>query len=100
MTRMSRLTLRARYVSARRLAPDERDVRAVECRDDARNHAVGRAVEDLACKIGGGRMRHRVVRMDDIERALPGNMHDAARQREDVLRLAEQRVCRRVDAVK
>ena len=45
-------------------------------------------------------MRHGIVGVDDVELALPRDMDDAAGERQHVLRLAEQRVGRRVDAVK
>ena len=83
----------------RRVAADDRDVSAVKRRDDGGSRA-STVRDDLACKVRGGRVRNRVVRVDDIERLRARNLHDLVRQREQVLRFPEERVRRRLDAMK
>ena len=48
--------------------------------------------EDLLREIRGGRVRDRVVRVDDVEGELARQLDDLVRQRQQVLRLAEQRI--------
>ena len=55
--------------------------------------------ENLLGQIRRRRVRHRVVRVDDVELLLAGHAHDRVGQREQVLRLAEQRIRRRVHAL-
>ncbi len=45
-------------------------------------------------------MRHGVVRVDDVEPELPRHLHELVGQRQQVLRLAKQRVCRREHLMK
>ena len=47
-------------------------------------------------EIRGGGVRDRVMRVDDVERELARQLHDLVRERQQVLRLAKQRVGRRV----
>ncbi len=61
---------------------------------------TGRGHEHLARQVGGGRMRNRVVRVNDVQLLVAGDLDDLVRQREQVLRLAEQRIARRFDAMK
>ena len=82
-----------------RIASDQGDVCAVQRGDDPRNMAVARSGEDLPGEIGGGRMRHRVVRMNDVESAFAANLDDLVGQRQQVLRLPEQRIAGCADAV-
>ena len=51
----------------RRIAADQRDVGAVQRRDRARRGAPGADAEHLIGEIRGGRVRHGVVRVDDVE---------------------------------
>ena len=44
-------------------------------------------------------MRNGVVRVHDVERELARELHDLVRERQQVLRLAKQRIGRRVDAM-
>ena len=82
-----------------RIAADDRDVGAVERRDHRRRRtsAVG---DDLPREVGCGGVRNRVVRVDDIQRLCACNLHDFVGQRQQVLRLAEERVRRRLDPMK
>ena len=79
---------------------EQRDVGAVQ-RGDHLGHrsAVGRG-QNLAGEIRRGRMRHGVVRMDDIELLGARHLDDLVGQRQQVLRFAEHRVRRRLDAMK
>ena len=52
----------------RRVAADDRDVGAVKRRDDRAAPDVRCRRHDLAREVRGGRVRNRVVRVDDIER--------------------------------
>ena len=99
---MSRSTSSARYVSALRLsdtavtpsdwsiekatvseydgiAADERDVGAVQRRHDAR-HRAARCGDDVPRQVGGGGVRDRVMRVDDVERLLARDLHDLVRR--------------------
>ena len=86
----------------RRVAAEQRDVGAVKRRDDFRHlrirSAVGRR-EDVLREIRGGRVRNGVVRVHDVERELARELHDLVRERQQVLRLAKQRIGRRMDAM-
>ncbi len=64
----------------------------------ASDPAVGRR-DDVLRQIRGGRVRNRVMRVHDVERELARELHDLVRERQQVLRLAKQRVGRRVDAM-
>ena len=83
----------------RRIAADDRDVGAVKRRDDG---GAGRPLsrDDLPRKVGGGGVWNRVVRVDDVERLRASDLDDLVGQRQQVLRLAEERVRRRLDAMK
>src|SRR6185503_18422237 len=83
----------------RRIAADERDVGAVQGGDDARRHAAVRA-DDLAREETGRRVRDGIVRVDDVEAELARNLDDLVRQRQQVLRLPEERIGRRQHLVK
>ena len=85
----------------RLIAADERDVGAVQRRDDPRHagRIAGRR-QDLLGEVRRRRVRHRVVRMDDVEPDSRATCTIRRREREHVLRLAEQRIRRRVDPVK
>jgi len=67
--------------------------------DDARNLAAVRGAENLPRQVSGGRVRHRVVRVDDVEPLVARHLDDLVRERQQVLRLAEQRVVGRLDAM-
>ena len=58
---------RRRRRGVRRLAAEQRDVRAVQRRQHARRGRVAFRGEDLAGEVGRGRVRHGVVRVDDVE---------------------------------
>ena len=77
----------------RRIAADERDVRPVERRHDARRLSAMRP-DDLAREEPGCGVRDGVVRVDDVEAELARHLDDLVRQREQVLRFAEQRIRR------
>src|SRR5262249_39733318 len=47
----------------------------------------------------GGRMGHGIVRVDDIEPLRARDLDDLVGERQEILRLAEQRIRRRLDAV-
>ena len=55
--------------------------------------------ENLSREIRGGRVRNRVVRVDDVEPLASSDLDDLVRERQDVLRLAKERIVRRLDAV-
>ena len=82
-----------------RVAADQGDVGAVQRRDDPRDVAVARGGQDLPGEPGRGRVRHRVVRVDDVEPAFAADLDDLVGQRQQVLRLAEQRVAGRPHGV-
>ena len=91
-----RLLDRVRHdLRERRIAADERDVRAVQRRHHPR-HGTAARLEHLPRQQRRRRVRNRVVRVDDVEPELARHLHDPVRQRQHVLRLAEQRVARRV----
>ena len=50
--------------------------------------------EDLIGQVGGRRVRHRVVGVHDVELVLLGDAHDGVGERQQVLRLAKQRIRR------
>ena len=81
----------------RRIAADQRDVGAVQRRDGARRGDRGRRGEHLVGEVGGRRMRDRVVGMDDVEPVVLGDPRDGIGQRQQVLRLAEERIRRHQD---
>ena len=82
----------------RRIAADQRDVGAVQRRHRLRR-APGRRVEHEAREIRGRRVRHGVVGVDDVEALAVGHLRDGVGQREQVLRLAKERVRRDLDLV-
>ena len=51
--------------------------------------------QDLSRQKRGRRVRHRVVRVDDVQTRLARHLHDPVRERQQILRLAEQRIRRR-----
>ena len=59
--------------------------------DRARLRHVGR-LQDVACEIGGRGVRNGVVGVHDVEAPLFGYTGDRIRQREEILRLPEQRI--------
>ncbi len=81
-----------------RIGADEGDVGAVQRGHDLGHRGAVRG-EDLPGQVGAGGVRHGVVRVDDVERVGARHVDDLGRQREHVLRLAEERVGRRVDGV-
>ena len=66
-------------------------------RHDARRARRARRREHLHRQVRGRRVRHRVVRVDDVEPMRFGDTGDRVRQREQVLRFAEQRIRRHDD---
>ena len=78
---------------------EQRDVRAVQRGDDLRHGPAVRCRQNLAGEIRRRRVRHGVVRVDDVEMLVARHLDDLVRQRQQVLRLAEQRIGRRLDAV-
>ena len=77
------------------IAADERDVGPVQ-RGDHLRHAIGRGrLKNLPGQVGGSRMRHGVVRMDDVELELTRDLDHSRGQCQDVLSFAEQRIRRR-----
>ena len=98
----SRLLDRKRHDSrVRRIAADERDVGAVQRGDGPRRRpATPSAARIWPREIGRGRVRNGVMRVDDVEplgRATRWTIVLASD--EQVLRLAEQRIRRRLDPV-
>ena len=81
----------------RRVAADERDVGSMQRGQHARRrrHAVGR--QNLACQIGRSGVRHGVVRVHDVEPMVARQTDEGGGERKQVLRLAEQRICWRLD---
>ena len=84
----------------RRIAAEQRDVGAVQRRDDARHDAAAARRQNLPRQIGRGRMRHRVVRVHDVELLGARDLHDLVGQRQQILRFAKQRIAGRFDAMK
>ncbi len=81
------------------IAADQGDVRAVQRGDDPRHVAVAGRGQDLAGEVGGGRVRHRVVGMDDVEATLAAYLDELVGERQQVLRLPEQRIAGGADGV-
>ena len=84
----------------RRIAPDQRDVRPVQRRHDLGHGSGSRRREHLRRQKRDCRVRDRVVRVNDAEPELARHLHEPIGQRQHVLRLAEQRIARRLDLVK
>ena len=123
MTRMSLDTPSSRYVSALRLsdtavtpsdcsmpkrddlrvravAAEQRDVRAVQRRDHARaRRGTCRDARICRARYAAVGVRNRVVRVNDVEPLARGHLDDLVRERQQILRLAEQRIARRLDAM-
>ena len=90
----------------RAIAAEQRDVRAVQRGDNRRD------VGDVARRGGPGRGQNltrqvrrrgvwnRVVGVHDVEVLVARHLHDFVRERQQILRLAEQRIRGRLDAVK
>jgi hypothetical protein len=76
----------------RAVVANQRDVGTVQCRDYPRSRAGARCREYLAREKRSGRMRYRVVGVNDVEMELTRDLHDSIRERQQVLRFAEQRV--------
>jgi hypothetical protein len=83
----------------RRIAAKQRDIGTVQRGDDLRNLPARRLREDLLCEIGGCGVRNRIMRVDDVEGKLARELHDFIGKRQHVLRLAEQRIGWRLNAV-
>ena len=83
----------------RRIVADERDVGAMERGDDFRNRAARGRMKDLLGQQRRRRMRDRVVRVDDVEIELAAYLDDGIGQRQQILRLTEERVGGRLDLV-
>ena len=81
----------------RRIVADQRDVGAVQRRHDLRRLTGCR--QHLTREKPGRRVRHRVVRVDDVQAELARHLDDAVGQRQQILRLAKQRIRRRRDLV-
>ena len=58
------------------------------------------AGENLPRQIRRRRMRNRVMRVDDVELVRVRHLHQAVGQRQQILRLAKQRISGRLDAMK
>ena len=58
------------------------------------------ATRTCGARKRGGRVRDRVVCVHDVEPELARDLDELVRQRQQVLRLAEQRIARRLDLVK
>ena len=84
----------------RGIGAENRDVGAVQRRDGARHVRAGRRGEDLPGQVRRGGMRDGVMRVDDVELMRARHLHQPVGEREQVLRFAEQRIARRVDAMK
>ena len=54
-------------------------------------------LEDLPCQERGRRVGDRVVRVDHVQLELARDLHEPVGERQQVLRLAKQRVARRGD---
>ena len=77
------------------ITADERDVGAVQRRDHARHPPVAGRGQHLLRQEGRRGVWHRVVRVDDVEVVLARHLHDPVGERQQVLRLAKQRIGRR-----
>ena len=80
-----------------RIAADQRDVGAVQRRHRARRGGRRRRGQHLIGQVGGRRVRDRIVGVDDVERVLLGDAGDGVGERQQVLRLAEERIRRDAD---
>ena len=80
------------------IAPDQRDVGAVQRRHDPRD-GVTAGLQHLSRQQRRRGVRDRVVRVDDLQRELARHLHDLVGERQDVLRFAKERIARRVDLV-
>ena len=67
---------------------------------DGTSLAVAGRGQNLTREVRRGRVRHRVMRVHDVEMLVPRHLHDLVRERQQVLRLAEQRIRRGLDAMK
>ena len=74
-----------------RVAADQRDIGAVQRGDRARRRHVGR-LQDVAREVCRRGVRNGVVSVHDVEAPLFGYAGDRIRQREQILRLPEQRI--------
>ncbi len=83
----------------RAVAAEQRDVGAVQRRDDLGHTGATSGRQDLARQIPRGRVRDRVVRVDDLELLVARDLDDLVGERQEVLRFAEQRIGRRFDPV-
>ena len=75
-------------------------VDAVDGIDGIDHRAAARGSQDLPRQVRGRGVRNRIMRVHDIEVLVPRHLDDLVRQRQHVLRLAEQRVRGRLDAMK
>ena len=85
-----------------RVRAQDGDIGAVQRRDRARHMfpAAARAAgENLPRQIRGRGVRNRVMRVDDVELMRARHLHHAIGQRQQILRLAKQRIAGRLDAV-
>ena len=74
----------------RAVGAEQRDVRAVQRGDDLRAPTRRSSrCQNLAGQIRRRRVRHGVVRVDDVEPLVARHLDDLVRQRQQVLRLAE-----------
>ena len=75
------------------VAAEQRDVGAVQRGDDARHaRRLARRRQNLPRQIRGRRVRDRVVRVDDVELLVARDLDDLVRERQQVLRLPEERI--------
>ena len=87
-------------LGVRPIVAEQRDVGTVQGRNHTRHGFTAAAAEDLPREIRRRRVRDGVMRMDDVELLVPRHLHNLVRQRQEILRLAEQRVRRRLDTMK
>ena len=87
-------------LGVRRVAADQRHVRAVQRGDDAGHLAAARRGQDLPREIAGGGVRYRVVGVDDVEVERARHVDQLVRERQQVLRVPKQRVAGRLHLVK
>ena len=83
----------------RRIAADERDIRAVQRRHHPRAGEGGRGRQHLIGEICRRCVRNGVVRVNDVEPPLFRDTRNRVDQRQQILRLAKQRVGRDFDRV-
>ncbi len=88
-----------RDIVVRRIGADERNIGAVQGRDNLRLYGITVRYQQLLCQKSAGRMGNGIVHVHDVQVEVAGHIGHLRRQGQRVGWILEQRVGRHIDRV-